>query len=101
MDAAPRLFRSDGFRPVRAWDATDAAKIFATRWAQQNYGRNGYCHHVRLDSWTESGSTHHYEAFVGVPADNGCVGKNIWLTVYRRRRDPDPATAAQKPLDAA
>ena len=88
MSETMRLFRSDGFRPVRAWDATEAAMIFANRWAKQNYGSTGYCRHVRLDSWTESGSTHTFEAFVGVPEGNGCVGKNIWLTVYRRRRDP-------------
>ena len=88
MEDTRRLFRCEDFRPVRAWDATDAAEIFANRWAKQNYGSTGYCRHVRLDSWTESGLTHHYEAFVGVPADNGCVGKNIWLTVWRKRSDP-------------
>lgn len=82
MEDTRMLFRCEDFRPVRAWDATEAAEIFANRWAQRAYGRRGFCYKARLDSWTESGRTHNYECFVGTPADSGCVGRNIWLTVY-------------------
>lgn len=62
--------------------ASDAAFIFATREARGEYGRRGFCHHVRRDSWREDGSTVTFEAFIGVPWDcTGCQGHNIWLTV--------------------
>ena len=79
----PRLYKCDGFRSVTATDASEAASIFADRWARRLWGKRGYCHHARLDSWSESGRFHHFEAFIGTPEGNGCTGKNVWLTVYR------------------
>jgi hypothetical protein len=56
--------------------------------ARRAYGKRGYCHHVRLDTYTENGSSFNYEAFIGVdqPAKygGGCSGRNIWLTVTKK-----------------
>jgi hypothetical protein len=66
----------------------DAAREFANRIARNKFGKRGYCHHVRLNCWTEDGRSGNYEAFIGVPAQGGGTnGHNIWLTVYVRRND--------------
>lgn len=60
----------------------DAAKVFAERWARRIYGKRGYCHHVRLDHYNETGRYQSFEAFIGVPAwGGGTSGRNITLTV--------------------
>ena len=66
-------------------DAKEAARIFANRLARKKYGQKGYCYHVRLDSWTQDGSVHHFEVFIGhdLPG-GGCQGRNEWLTVLTR-----------------
>lgn len=81
------MFECDGFRPVVAPSATGAAKIFANRQAIREYGRRGYCRTLRLDSWTQNGATHHFQAFIGrsVPGNPGTTsGRDIWLSVHRR-----------------
>ena len=75
------LYRTDGMRAVTADGATPAAHIFARRLARREYGRRGRVGLVRLDSWTASGQTHTFQAFIGTPSGNGMAGKNIWLTV--------------------
>lgn len=80
-----KRFTCQGFRPVDAYNAAEAAEIFADRKAKREYGRSGYCHHVRLDCWAESGTYANYEAFIGkaVRGDpNTTSGHNVWLTVY-------------------
>jgi hypothetical protein len=63
----------------------DAAREFANRIARKVFGRRGYCHHVRLDSWKADGSYANYEAFIGVAAQGGGTnGRNVWLTVYSK-----------------
>jgi len=63
--------------------AKDAAKEFAGRIARRQYGRRGYCHHVRLDGVSTDGRYANYEAFIGYPAQGGGTnGRNIWLAVH-------------------
>lgn len=79
-------FHADGFRPVKADDARAAADIFAKRQARRDYGRAGYCRTMRLDSWTENGRTHTFQAFIGksVRGEPGTTsGHDIWLYVTR------------------
>lgn len=94
-------YTCDNFRPVKlgqtsrdGWDVVegpkDAAKIFANRIAKQEFGKRGYCHHVRQDCWREDGAYVVYEAFVGVSVKGdqyACSGRNVWLTVHIRRDD--------------
>jgi len=78
------LFASDGFRPVRADSAREAAEIFANRQAAREYGRTGFCRTMRLDCWTPNGRSHTFEAFIGrpVPGDRGTTaGRNVWIYV--------------------
>jgi len=79
-------FRSEGFRDVEAQSAQEAAEIFATRQARRDYGKNGHYRTMRLDSWTENGKSHTFEAFIGkpVPGDRFTTsGRNIWIYVRR------------------
>ncbi len=79
-----RKFVCSGFRGLKAPSASYAAALFADRQARREYGRRGYCRAVRLDSWTENGKSHTFEAFIGrpVPRDNATRGRNVWLTVH-------------------
>lgn len=79
-------FVASGFRAVAAADAHEAAKIFATRAARQAYGRRAYCRTLRLDSWTQDGRQHNYQAFIGrdVPGQRGTTsGRDEWISVNR------------------
>lgn len=79
-------FTCTGFRAVEADSAGEAAGIFAERAARRAYGRQGYCRTLRLDSWTQDGSSHAYEVFIGrdVRGSQGTTsGRNEWLTVHR------------------
>lgn len=78
-------FRADGFRNVQAESARDAAEIFATRQARRDYGRKGHCRTMRLNSWSESGKSYTFEAFIGRPVsgENSTSGRNVWVYVYR------------------
>lgn len=68
--------------------ASDAARIFANRLARRQFGRKGYCHHVRLDSRREDGQMGIFEVFIGYPAEGGGTqGHNEWLNVYIERGD--------------
>lgn len=63
--------------------AKDAAWLFANRLAKREFGRRGYCHHVRRDCVSTDGRSANFEAFIGVPAEGGGTnGHNTWLTVY-------------------
>lgn len=85
---------------IPAWEltvesASDAAKIFARRIAQEDYGSRGFCHHVRQDcryqerDGTISSIT--FEAMIGVPWErHGCSGQNIWLTVHITDQEETP-----------
>ena len=63
--------------------ARDAAGILARR----EFGRRGTVVAIRLDSWSEDGKAHTYEAFIGrAPTasearkyGNGVTGRNIWI----------------------
>jgi hypothetical protein len=71
---------ADYYRIVES--TKDAAFVFADRYARRIYGKRGYCHHVRSDSYSENGLHHTFEAFIGVPAEGGGTdGKNIWLHI--------------------
>lgn len=77
-------FHADGFKPVEADSAQAAAEIFATRQARRDYGRPGYCRTLRLDSWTQDGRSHTFQAFVGrtMRSDKHTTyGHNVWLYV--------------------
>jgi hypothetical protein len=79
-------FCADGFRAVRAKNASEAAEIFAGRQARREYGRGGHCRTLRLDCWTENGKSHTFEAFIGkpVPGERATTtGHNVWLYVRR------------------
>lgn len=77
------IYSAKGYRSVKANSAGEAAGIFADREARKRFGKRGYAHHVRLDSWTGDGSLHTYQAFVGVPEKGGGMsGNNIWIHVY-------------------
>lgn len=93
-------FTCDKFRPVKSGDevkrgdlidevesASDAARVFAHRMAQREYGKRGYCHHVRQDTrYVERDGTVryiNYEAFIGRTVSGGMTsGHNVWLTVH-------------------
>ena len=86
----PHTYLCEGFRPAKAWDAKEAAEVFADRLARRWWGRSAFCHHVRRDSWSESGRRVTFEAFIGTPAEGGgCAGRNVWLTVYRAEPKED------------
>jgi hypothetical protein len=73
----------EGFRPVRAETASEAAAIFANRLAVRQYGKRGYMRTCRLHSWTESGREHTFEVFIGYSVGGGTTsGHNEWLHVY-------------------
>lgn len=79
-------FIASGFRAVTAADAREAAEIFATRAARRAYGRRAYCRTLRLDSWTQDGRQHNYQAFIGrdVPGQRGATsGRDEWICVTR------------------
>jgi len=78
-------FSADGFRDVQAESARDAAEIFATRQARRDYGRNGHCRTIRLDSWTESRKSYTFQGFIGRPVrgENATSGRNVWVYVRR------------------
>lgn len=76
------LWRCDGFRPVVADGAGEAAEIFAARLATRKYGRRGYSRHERLDHWTEDRREYTYQVFVGVADRGGTNGHREWLHVY-------------------
>jgi hypothetical protein len=83
-DDAIRTYLCTGYRPVRAESATAAASALAERQARRDYGRRGFMHHIRLDSWTRDGRSHTFQAFIGRPVPGEhytCAGRNIWLTV--------------------
>ncbi len=91
-------YRCDNMRPIvdnedwfyelggRYLEPKDAAHIFADRLAKREYGKAGYCHHVRLDTYREDGRSYNYQAFIGKDQPKryggGCSGRNIWLTVW-------------------
>jgi hypothetical protein len=84
-------FIASGFRAVTADSATESAQIFATRAARRAYGRRAYCRTLRLDSWTQDGRQHNYQAFIGrdVPGQRGTTsGRDEWICVSRIARDP-------------
>ena len=65
--------------------ARDAANILARR----EFGKRGTVVAIRLDSWSEDGKSHTYEAFIGRQPTasearkygNGVTGHNIWLYI--------------------
>jgi hypothetical protein len=78
-----------GFRPVEAESPRAAAEVFATREARKLYGRRGYCRTMRLDSWTEDGTSHTFQAFIGrdVKGQPGTTtGREAWLFINRLPR---------------
>jgi hypothetical protein len=94
-------FIATGHRPVTAESPEEAARVIAERLARRSYGRRGYCRVLRLDSWTQDGSTHHYQAFVGRAVlgrgrrpTGECAGHNEWVTVHR------PVARQEGPLGA-
>lgn len=83
-DYTEQRFECEGFRAVMACDARQAAEIFAQRLARREFGRNGRVGALRLDTWSEDGSTHRFEAFVGRHTGAGDIsGHNSWLFVHR------------------
>ena len=71
---------SDSEHPAR-----DAANILARRM----YGKRGTVVTLRLDSWSEDGTSHTYEAFIGRSPTasearkygNGVSGRTVWIFV--------------------
>jgi hypothetical protein len=76
-------YTCDGFRAVRTESATDAAYVFAGRLARRLYGRRGVVGSLRYDSGTRDGDMAVFSPFLGTCDDNGIVGKNEWMHVYR------------------
>ncbi len=61
-------------------DGLSIAEYTAGVIARREYGRRGYYRTLRLDSWTEDGSSHTYEAFIGHDDGHGAtVGRNVWI----------------------
>jgi hypothetical protein len=68
-------------------DAENPARSAAEILARRIYGKRGVVGTLRLDSWTADGSSHTYEAFLGVgPTQaarrrgaNGITGRNVWI----------------------
>jgi hypothetical protein len=78
-------YTSPGHRSVRADSASEAAAIFGAREARRAYGRRGYVRTMRLDCWTENGSSHTFEAFIGYDVGGGTTsGRNVWIYVDAR-----------------
>ncbi len=77
-------YHCNGFQPVNADRASEAAGIFAVREARRDYRGAGVVCGPRLESWTESGS----QTFqVGVSTGRFRCGstpfRNITVTVRR------------------
>jgi hypothetical protein len=85
MSNTMTTYTCEGFRPVAAYDASEAAAIFAERLARRQYGKRGYMRTMRLDHWTQDGSLHAFEAFIGYTVDKQGTtsGHNEWLHVRR------------------
>ena len=47
--------------------------------ARREYGKRGVCRSINLESWSSDGSSHTYQAFIGIPDGNGCTGRNVWI----------------------
>jgi hypothetical protein len=86
-------YHCPGFKPLKddgyeISSPREAAARFAERLARKIYGKAGYCHHTRLDTYTEDGRCHNYEAFIGKDLPRryggGCQGHNVWFTVTVR-----------------
>jgi hypothetical protein len=74
----PITYRCSGFAPIKRGaeldvhegiklpvdTVADAARAFASRYARRKFGRRGFCHHVRQDSYRQDGTAFDYEAFV-------------------------------------
>jgi hypothetical protein len=85
------MYDTHGFRPARAYDATEAAEIFADRLSRREFGKLGRVGALRLDSHTvEGGKTvaWHFVAYVGRLSrgeGSGTIsGHNIQFTVRER-----------------
>jgi hypothetical protein len=82
----------ENFRPVTVRedeydDGPGPARIFANRIARREYGRKGFVHNLRLDSWSFDGRSFNYEAFVGVSVKgemHACSGRNVWFTLHKQ-----------------
>lgn len=78
------LYICHGFKPVEADSAKEAAETFANRQARREYGKRGHVRTKRLDSWSEDGTHHTYEFFIGRPVPNDrntTSGHNVWIHV--------------------
>jgi len=77
-------FYCPGHRRLVADSAREAAQVFAGREARREFGKRAYVRVLRLDSWTENGHSHTFEAFIGRDvAPNECSGRNVWIHVDR------------------
>lgn len=73
---------SPGFRAVYSNSVREAAEIFATRAARKAYGRRGYTRVLNRVSWSQDGSVHEFEAFIGYsPRPGETSGHNVRFTV--------------------
>lgn len=76
---------SSGFRPVTSLTVREAAEIFAARAARKAYGRRGYARTLNCSAWSQDGTVHEYEAFVGYRSGpNEATGHGIRFTVLSR-----------------
>lgn len=72
-----------GCRPVIRSGDFSAGRYFAGVLARKEYGRRGTFGPCRINSWSWSAdrSFDEYEAFIGVPCDDGMSGHNIIFCV--------------------
>ena len=67
--------------------ARNMARAAADILARREFGRRGTVVAIRLDSWSEDGKAHTYEAFIGrLPTasearkyGDGVTGHNVWI----------------------
>lgn len=72
---------------VRADNARNMARAAADILARREFGKRGTVVMLRLDSWSEDGKAHTYEAFIGRQPTasevrkygNGVTGHNVWI----------------------
>lgn len=82
--AAVKVYRSIGFRAVKAQSMGEAAHVFAQRLARREYGRRGVVRTLNLNSWARDGSCGDYQAFLGLPGPEPgqTTGGDVWIHVY-------------------
>lgn len=76
------VYKTQGFRPVKAGSLNDAADIIAARLARQHYGRKATVRTCKKTAWAADGAWADYAAFVGLQTGlHETTGKMVYFNV--------------------